>query len=274
MRGSLAVNCCDPPDRVARSFRGRLDAVPRAEWYRREPGERSDHLERSPAPAVEDEAARFRLVEPHRRRFAHFRHLLFGLRHRRDGLRPDLIGSNAIFSALIVQTGGILWQRKVDAELPEDDFSGYLTEHGYASNTPTSDGQHVYVFFGKSGVFAFDMEGKRVWSVGVGKESSNRRWGSGTSLILSHRRAHRECVRGKQLDPRPRQGDRPASFGRPKPTCSSFATARRLSSPRRAGKRDLVVSVPGRSVGARSRSRQAPLAQWRRRLTGNVCPAQ
>ena len=82
------------------------------------------------------------------------------------------------------ETGAILWQQRVDAELPEDDFSGYLTEHGYASNTPTSDGQRVYVFFGKSGVLAFDMEGKQLWSAGVGKESSNRRWGSGASLIL------------------------------------------------------------------------------------------
>ena len=68
-----------------------LDAVPRAEWNRRQPGERSDHLERQPEPPVEDEAARFRLVEPHRRRFARFRHLLFGLRHRRNRLRPDRI---------------------------------------------------------------------------------------------------------------------------------------------------------------------------------------
>ncbi|KAB2638474.1 MAG: PQQ-binding-like beta-propeller repeat protein [Verrucomicrobia bacterium] len=49
-------------------------------------------------------------------------------------------------------TGKILWDKAVAAELPEDPFSGFLTEHGYASNTPVTDGEHVYVFFGKTGV--------------------------------------------------------------------------------------------------------------------------
>ena len=35
--------------------------------------------------------------------------------------------------------GRILWTRTVNGGSPEDDFNGYLTEHGYASNTPTSN---------------------------------------------------------------------------------------------------------------------------------------
>ncbi|MDB4724355.1 PQQ-like beta-propeller repeat protein [bacterium] len=81
-------------------------------------------------------------------------------------------------------TGKKLWQQTVDAAQPEDRYSGYLTEHGYASNTPTCDGQRVYAFLGKSGVFAFDLDGKKVWSFDVGKQSSNRRWGSAASPIL------------------------------------------------------------------------------------------
>jgi outer membrane protein assembly factor BamB len=81
-------------------------------------------------------------------------------------------------------SGQIVWSKTVAAELPEDPFRGYLTEHGYASNTPTSDGQRVYAFFGKSGVLAFDLDGNQLWRVGVGKESSNRQWGSGASPIL------------------------------------------------------------------------------------------
>jgi len=82
------------------------------------------------------------------------------------------------------QTGKILWDKSVPAELPEDPFSGYLTEHGYASSTPVTDGQRVYVFFGKTGVLAFDFTGKQLWKVNVGKESSNRRWGSAASPLL------------------------------------------------------------------------------------------
>lgn len=80
--------------------------------------------------------------------------------------------------------GNIRWQKQIALEGPEDSYQGYLTEHGYASNTPVTDGEKVFAFFGKSGVFAFDMEGKELWRTGVGKESSNRHWGSAASLIL------------------------------------------------------------------------------------------
>jgi outer membrane protein assembly factor BamB len=81
-------------------------------------------------------------------------------------------------------TGQVLWDKSVAAELPEDSYSGNLREHGYASNTPVTDGERVYAFFGKTGVLAFDFEGQQLWKVNVGRQSSNRRWGSGASPIL------------------------------------------------------------------------------------------
>ena len=81
------------------------------------------------------------------------------------------------------QTGAEKWQRDVPGDLPEDAYEGFLTEHGYASSTPVVDADAVYAFFGKSGVIAFDRAGTELWRVGVGKESSNRRWGSAASLI-------------------------------------------------------------------------------------------
>ena len=80
--------------------------------------------------------------------------------------------------------GKIEWSQTVKARQPEDAEQGYLTEHGYASNTPVTDGEHLFVFFGKSGVFCFDLSGKQLWQVDVGTESSNRRWGSASSLIV------------------------------------------------------------------------------------------
>jgi outer membrane protein assembly factor BamB len=81
-------------------------------------------------------------------------------------------------------TGKALWDKSVPAELPEDSYSGNLREHGYASSTPVTDGDRVYVFFGKTGAIAFDLEGKQLWKVNLGHQSSNRRWGSGASPIL------------------------------------------------------------------------------------------
>jgi len=47
-----------------------------------------------------------------------------------------------------------------------------------------SDGNNVYVFLGKGGVHSISLDGKKIWSVDVGKESSNRQWGSAASLVL------------------------------------------------------------------------------------------
>ena len=82
------------------------------------------------------------------------------------------------------KNGDIVWNKTVDAVLPEDDYRGFLTEHGYASSTPVCDGESLYVFFGKTGVLAFDLDGNQKWQVSVGTESSGRRWGSGASPIL------------------------------------------------------------------------------------------
>ena len=82
-------------------------------------------------------------------------------------------------------SGKVLWDKAVDAVLPEDSYSGMgIPAHGYASHTPVSDGKRVYVFFGKSGVLAFDLEGKQLWHKSVGTESDRRRWGSASSPIL------------------------------------------------------------------------------------------
>lgn len=81
-------------------------------------------------------------------------------------------------------SGDTLWTKTVKNEAREDNYQGFITEHGYASSTPVTDGERVYAFFGKSGVYAYDLEGKELWNVNVGTGSSNRRWGSAASLIV------------------------------------------------------------------------------------------
>lgn len=84
-----------------------------------------------------------------------------------------------------LQTGKVLWQKDIKAALPEDPYSGIgVTAHGYASHTPVSDGQNIFAFFGKSGVHAFDMDGKELWQAEVGKESDPTKWGSSSSPVV------------------------------------------------------------------------------------------
>lgn len=81
-------------------------------------------------------------------------------------------------------SGAIIWDKTVDAVLPEDEYGGMFAEHGYATHTPVSDGERIYVFFGKTGALAFDMDGNQLWQTSVGTESGARGWGSSSSPIL------------------------------------------------------------------------------------------
>ncbi|MCC6507765.1 MAG: PQQ-binding-like beta-propeller repeat protein [Pirellulaceae bacterium] len=81
--------------------------------------------------------------------------------------------------------GRIVWTKSFDNEHREDPYEGMgLPEHGYATNTPVTDGKFVYAFLGKSGVIALDMDGNERWRVSVGTSSGNRGWGSAASLLL------------------------------------------------------------------------------------------
>ncbi len=81
-------------------------------------------------------------------------------------------------------TGEILWERSPPTRFPEDKFEGFVTDHGYASCTPVSDGERVYAFFGKSGVYAFDLDGQLLWQNFVGNESGPTEWGTGASPVI------------------------------------------------------------------------------------------
>lgn len=106
----------------------------------------------------------------------------YGLDRQNPGEMKDL---KRHLVCLDAKSGSIKWNREIAAVLPEDPYEGIgVTAHGYASHTPVSDGQHVFAFFGKSGVHAFDLEGNPVWQASVGMESDDRRWGSSSSPIL------------------------------------------------------------------------------------------
>lgn len=75
--------------------------------------------------------------------------------------------------------GAIAWDRELQPKLPE---SERVRDHGYAGPTPATDGKHLYVFFGKTGVFKFDLDGNQLWQADVGSKTHG--WGCGTSPVL------------------------------------------------------------------------------------------
>lgn len=80
------------------------------------------------------------------------------------------------------KNGDLLWDKRLEPQLPERPYEQFLPEHGYASGTCASDGESVFAFFGRSGVWALDLDGNNLWNVDVG--SNTHIFGSGTSPIL------------------------------------------------------------------------------------------
>ncbi|MBC8352912.1 MAG: PQQ-binding-like beta-propeller repeat protein [Planctomycetes bacterium] len=79
-------------------------------------------------------------------------------------------------------SGEVIWHKTFQPKLPEHKYQGEGSYHGYAASTPTTDGTRLYVFFGKSGVFCFDLNGKQLWQATVGEGTNG--WGSGCSPLL------------------------------------------------------------------------------------------
>jgi outer membrane protein assembly factor BamB len=81
--------------------------------------------------------------------------------------------------AINLSDGAVIWDQSVAAKLPEEER---IRDHGFAANSVAVDQQRIYAFFGKSGVTAFDHEGKEIWTTDVG--SGTHGWGTSASPVL------------------------------------------------------------------------------------------
>jgi len=78
-------------------------------------------------------------------------------------------------------SGELLWQRTA--------HSGPMTatihpKNSFASATPVTDGERVYALFGNLGLFAYDLDGRLVWSRDIESLPDQWGWGAGSSPAL------------------------------------------------------------------------------------------
>ena len=100
---------------------------------------------------------------------------------RRMGIStPDRIYKFVII-AIDRSNGKILWQRTACQEAPHE---GIHRDGSWASNSPVTDGEHVYAYFGSRGLYCFDMSGKLIWQKKLGNMSIKRSFGEGISPAL------------------------------------------------------------------------------------------
>ena len=79
------------------------------------------------------------------------------------------------------KTGKIVWERELHRGAPA---SSHHLKNTYASETPVTDGERVYAYFGNVGLFVFDMDGKPVWSQKWGAFRTRYGWGTAASPVL------------------------------------------------------------------------------------------
>ncbi|MFN0020049.1 MAG: PQQ-binding-like beta-propeller repeat protein [Pirellulaceae bacterium] len=87
------------------------------------------------------------------------------------------------FVALAIQrsSGKILWQQTLREGLPQE--QGHHTA-SLASNSPVTDGEHVFAFFGSFGLYCLDVKGKLIWKADFGAMQSLHGHGEGSSPAL------------------------------------------------------------------------------------------
>jgi outer membrane protein assembly factor BamB len=165
----------------------------------------------------------------------------YGVDAQAPGDRRNLVRHLLCFER---RDGKLLWQRDVPAEEITARYVDFLQQHGYATSTPVSDGERVYVSLENSGVHAFDLDGAPIWQRKVGNHVHN--WGSAGSLAVDDRsvyvNAAVECDALLALDKR--TGEEAWRYKR---VIGSWSTPTPIDLP--DDRRELLLNVKQRLLG-------------------------
>jgi len=88
---------------------------------------------------------------------------------------------------LELTTGKVRWEKTVHKAAPAAPIH---LKNSYASETPTTDGKHVYVCFGNVGIFCFDFDGQQIWKKDIAPRATRLGWGTASSPILHEDRLY------------------------------------------------------------------------------------
>jgi outer membrane protein assembly factor BamB len=82
---------------------------------------------------------------------------------------------------LDLASGKIVWEREAHKGVPE---TGLHIKNSYASETPVTDGERVYAYFGNVGLFCYDVNGSQLWTKKWGAFPMALGWGTAASPAL------------------------------------------------------------------------------------------
>ncbi|MCG8403851.1 MAG: PQQ-like beta-propeller repeat protein [Phycisphaerales bacterium] len=103
-----------------------------------------------------------------------------GRRGRRRRPKPTQVHKFSVL-ALNRLDGKVVWEKSVCEELPHESLHPDSTQ---ASNSPVTDGKHLYAYFGSRGLYCLDMDGNLKWKKNFGKMRTRNSFGEGSSPVL------------------------------------------------------------------------------------------
>lgn len=86
-----------------------------------------------------------------------------------------------------LDSGEIQWEQVAHEGLPP---SSIHLKNSYASETPVTDGERLYVLFGNVGLFCYDLAGHRLWKHDIPARQTRFGWGTAASPVLHERRLY------------------------------------------------------------------------------------
>jgi outer membrane protein assembly factor BamB len=86
-----------------------------------------------------------------------------------------------------LKTGRIRWERVSHTGVPAK--SRHL-KNSYAAETPVTDGERVYAYFGDVGLFVYDMDGKPLWSRSMDALEMQTGFGHAASPVVDDSRVY------------------------------------------------------------------------------------
>ena len=99
---------------------------------------------------------------------------------RMSGTQTDLVHEYKVIS-VNKDNGEILWETTVARELPQESTHDLGS---WASNSPTTDGELIYAYFGSRGIHCLDFEGNIIWQKDFGQMKKHMSFGEGASPYL------------------------------------------------------------------------------------------
>lgn len=97
--------------------------------------------------------------------------------------RSDLVEKTYRWEVICLDanTGEIRWRqvaRRGHPTIPRHSSNSYATE------TPVTDGNRLYVYFGMMGLYCYDMRGNLQWQKSLGTYETRAGWGTASSPVL------------------------------------------------------------------------------------------